>query len=280
MKRRSISAFIGLAGVADDENRKARHWGRIFELPMLLLALWIIIEWYLTASPQFNYPRDWETVTNWVILLFFLAETVILSGLVTETKRYLLTNWVNLLIIVVGIPLLWSDQPYAGALRSLRILLLLGLVFEISSTVRQVLARNNVGLTLLVSFIIIIMAGTTIAAIDPAVETPWEGIWWAWVTVTTAGYGDIVPESPPGRVFGGILMILGLGLFSLITASFSAFLISREEEEVIEKEKEIIEKEEAVMSEEKRVSARLENIEERLGNLEESITKLIDRLPK
>ncbi len=48
--------------------------------------------------------------------------------------------------------------------------------------------------------------------------------------MTTVGYGDTVPESPQGKTFGGLLMILGLGLFSLITASLSAFLIAREEE--------------------------------------------------
>ena len=116
------------------------------------------------------------------------------------------------------------------------------------------------------------------AAIDPAIETFWDGIWWAWVTVTTVGYGDLVPESPQGKVFGGLLMILGLGLFSLITASFSAFLISREEEEMVEKEAELIEKEEEVAREEKEAISRLESIESRLEGLERNLSSLIDRI--
>jgi len=262
--------MIGLAGVADHETLRAKRWGMFFEAPMLLLAIWIVAEWYLIAND--SYSHQWATITNRVILVFFVLETVLLATLVRDTKFYLRTNWMNILIILMGIPLLWHEQPYAGALRALRILLLFGILVEMSSTTRAMLRRNHIGLTLFVVAIIVIMAGTSIAAIDPAIETPWDGIWWAWVTVTTVGYGDIVPESPQGKIFGGLLMILGLGLFSLITASFSAFLIAREEEELIEQEKE-------VASEEAQAVAKLEKIEKRLESLEQNLSLLIDRLP-
>ncbi len=238
---------------------------------MLLLAIWIIAEWYLTANQ--TYPEDWAYTTNLVILSLFIFETVLLTCLVRDKKRYLRTNWMNLLIIIAGIPLFWHDQPYAGALRTLRLLLVVGIFLEMSSTIRGMLRRNHVGITLFVAAIIVVMAGTTIAIIDPAIDTPWDGIWWAWVTVTTVGYGDIVPESPYGKIFGGFLMILGLGLFSLLTANFSAFLIVQEEEEFIDRERELA-------SEERETAAKLERIESRLENLEKGLERLIDRMPR
>lgn len=42
-----------------------------------------------------------------------------------------------------------------------------------------------------------------------------DGIWWALATLTTIGYGDSVPVTPLGKVFGGVVMIFGLALFSL-----------------------------------------------------------------
>jgi voltage-gated potassium channel len=283
MARRSLLSFVGLAGVAQDERPRARNWGRFFEAPMLFLAVWIIIEWYLTAKGQ--YPERWTIITNWVIWLFFLVETCLLTSLVRDKRRYLATNWINLLIIAVGVPLIWDNQPYTGALRSLRILLLLGIFLEMSSTIRQMLRANNIGITLLASLVVVVMAGISIAVIDPAIATPWDGIWWAWVTVTTVGYGDIVPESPQGRVFGGLLMVLGLGLFSLMTASFSAFLISREEEKVIEreetfieKEEEFLEKEEEAISQETEALEKLARIESRLEKLETGLDRLMDKL--
>lgn len=257
---------------------------------MLALSVWIIMEWYLSA--QGSYPESWAAATDLVIWLFFVLETAWLSLLVRDKSRYLRTNWVNLLVILVGMPSFWGDSFHVGALRSFRLLLLLGFLVEMSSTIRKTLAKNSLGPTLFVSLIIVIMAGIFIAAIDPAIESPWDGIWWAWVTVTTVGYGDLVPESPQGRIFGGLLMVLGLGLFSLITATISALFVVREEEELIEKEElilkqedEIIEKEGAILEQEKSVVSeegqiiqQLSGVEDRLGQLEAKLDGLIDRL--
>ena len=122
MKRNPIISILGLAGVADDETPTARRWGKYFEAPMLLLALWIIIEWYLTERGA--YPEAWEAITNRVIWGFFVLETALLTYLVRDKRRYLRTNWLNLLIIAGGLPLLWGDMAHAAALRGLRILLL------------------------------------------------------------------------------------------------------------------------------------------------------------
>ena len=56
----------------------------------------------------------------------------------------------------------------------------------------------------------------------------WEGIWWAIVTVTTVGYGDITPQSPGGRMVAILLMLSGVGLTSTIAASVAAHFVAQE----------------------------------------------------
>lgn len=57
--------------------------------------------------------------------------------------------------------------------------------------------------------------------------TVWDGMWWATQTVTTVGYGDIVPEQTYGQIVAAILMVGGLSLFSVLTGVVtSAFVAS------------------------------------------------------
>ena len=60
---------------------------------------------------------------------------------------------------------------------------------------------------------------------EPDVRNLGDGIWWALVTITTVGYGDITPLTTLGRVIASSLMLLGLGLIATITAIVSAKFI-------------------------------------------------------
>ena len=60
---------------------------------------------------------------------------------------------------------------------------------------------------------------------EPDVRSLGDGMWWALVTITTVGYGDITPVTTLGRVIASSLMLLGLGLIATITAIVSAKFI-------------------------------------------------------
>lgn len=58
-------------------------------------------------------------------------------------------------------------------------------------------------------------------------HTVWLGIWWAIQTVTTVGYGDVVPDQPVGKVIAGVLMLGGLSLLSVVTAAITSAFVTR-----------------------------------------------------
>jgi len=259
--RHPMASWLGLAGVAEGERPKACAVARKFEFPMMLLAFWILFEWY--ASVRGEIDLGFHYASDWVVWLFFVIETLVLTALVQNKAYYLKTNWMNLLIIVAGVPIVWETAgELVPALRSLRLLLVISLLVPLISSAKEVLARNNLGVTLVVSFIVIFMSGMVISGIDPAIETVWDGLWWAWVTVTTVGYGDIVPSSSTGKIFGALLILMGLGLFSMITASFSAYLYSQEDAE---------EEEEA----EQELQEALERLEKRMVSLEDKLDRVL-----
>ena len=257
-----LPLLTGLSGVAKDERPLALRWASRFELPMILLAIWILIEWYMREKGI--YSETFGRATDWVIWLFFAFETLLLTSLVEHKFRYLRSNWMNLLIICAGLPLLWGGGTYAAALRALRVLAIFPLLLNVSITVRKVLARNYLGTVLLVALAFTLMSGLLIAGIDPSIENVWQGIWWAWVTVATVGYGDTVPQSVAGKVFGAVVILFGVGFFSLLTASFSAYFISRGEMEIEEEEIEEINQ--------------LMDIERRIDDMEKTLQRIEDKL--
>jgi len=75
--------------------------------------------------------------------------------------------------------------------------------------------------------------------------------------MTTVGYGDIVPSTNEGRLFGSLLILVGICMFSLLTASFSVFFIEKDEGEIAERERQNLNRI-------TRLENRLENIEKQL----------------
>ena len=258
---KNLAGFFGLSGVNRSENEHAVKIGRLFEWPMILIAFWIILEWYIEAKSM--APLLLAVYSDWAIWGFFVIEILILFFLVDHKIRFLKSNWGGLVIIVAGFPWLWDAFPIVGGLRALRLLVLFSLLFTMSASARKILSHNNLGTTLMVSFIVVVFAGTIMAAIDPGIESPLDGIWWAWVTVTTVGYGDIVPVSPIGRVFAGLLILLGVALFSMLTASFSAFFLSQSEDKLA--------------AQEERNSVQLEDLQKQVASLDEKIEQLLNK---
>ncbi|MBL4782388.1 MAG: potassium channel family protein [Porticoccaceae bacterium] len=250
----NFARLIGAAGVDRKESIAARRTGIVLEVPMLIASLWILLNWLSTSTSTAYNIYD---IYLWG---FFIVETLVLSFLVNDTRRYLSCNWLNLVIIITGIPMLLGWPTHLGALRLLRVIIVLTLLMHIGGRVKKMLLRNELAATGLASMIVVIMAGILMSALEPNINSPGEGIWWAWVTITTVGYGDVVPQTPAGRAFAGIIIFLGIGLFAALTASFTSYFISQKEEQDI--------------SSEERASRHLNSIEQQLTRLEEKIDDL------
>jgi len=233
---KKLSKLIGIAGVAPTENAIARNVGVIFELPMLVAALGVLLRWWANnTGVEVVHDSKYFDMLLWGL---FATESLLLSFLVTNTRRYLRENWMNLVIVFLGVPVFLSLDIDIAVLRLLRILIVFSLLVHISTRIRKMLSRNDLFATLTASAIVIVMSGVMMAILEPGIESPWDGIWWAWVTVTTVGYGDIVPQTPQGRFFGGLVILMGIALFSMITAAFAAYFIGQKEEEVLDEERE------------------------------------------
>jgi hypothetical protein len=110
----------------------------------------------------------------------------------------------------------------------------------------------------------VVVFGVVERLVDPGTfDNVWLGMWWAIQTVTTVGYGDVVPGSTVGKVIATFLMLGGLSLFAVVTGAItSAFVAQRQRN---------------MMSDEDPVSGRLDEMTTKLDALQAEIARLNPR---
>ena len=106
------------------------------------------------------------------------------------------------------------------------------------------------------TFLVTVAAGVGIRLLDRSeFDNIWVGLWWAVQTVTTVGYGDVVPHDTNGRIIGAALMLVGIAFLTVITAMITATLV-----EVLRRR---YEKESSA-----HLESKIDDVNERLGRLE------------
>lgn len=88
--------------------------------------------------------------------------------------------------------------------------------------------------------------------------TIWLALWWAVQTVTTVGYGDVVPEQPLGQALAAFLMLGGLSLLTIVTATITSEFVSRRQAQTN------ADREDAILERLDEVARRLESLESEL----------------
>lgn len=101
------------------------------------------------------------------------------------------------------------------------------------------LIRRGLLYSLGLCLLILLIGGIGFWWLEPGIHTLQDGLWLAFTTAATVGYGDLVPRTSVGRAFSVLVVLLGLAVLSLVTASLAALFVEQEveqEERQIERE--------------------------------------------
>lgn len=279
--------IFGQSGVAESESSTALFFGKIFRYLTLALIVWLAIEWRDVL--QYNLACSHGESTPYCMDLkqqlifghgFFWAFFVIqLITMLTVTKdrwHYFKSNWAISVIVAVGVPVILNVGNVQTHSEFILPAMMVFLMLPWVDVCIDSLSDGKISTTLMTAFVIILLAGILMTDIDPQIKNLGDGVWWAWVTVTTVGYGDITPTSPMGRVLASGLMLLGLILFSTITANFAAYFVKRRIEVKVKngdhkKIRQIESEEQQIMVREDEIAASLELITQRLDDIEKKL---------
>jgi voltage-gated potassium channel len=265
-----IKNLIGLGGVYGDEPSRARLAGKCFERCFALIAAILLIQWHFEVLHAMTLVTNY--IVNWCVWLFFVFEMLISLSLVRDRNRHLKNNWFKLFIIIVGVPLLFDYDHDLIFYQIIKPIFAIVLFVPWVGFVRRSLSDNRLLTTLITVFFTVIIAGVLMSGVDPGIHTPWEGIWWAWVTMSTVGYGDYVPVSVAGQVLACIVILIGLCFFAILTANFSRMFIrqdvTRAKNREIHEMRRLMKSLETIDARDLAIMKALEDIQARLDQIE------------
>lgn len=166
---------------------------------------------------------DWLEAAMWVTWGVFALDYAANLWLAEDRRRWFVRNLHELLIVAL---------PFFRPLRLLRLVTLLSVLHRtVGETLRgRVVTYVAASAALLVFVGALAVLDVEQTAPDAKILTFGDAVWWAVATITTVGYGDMYPVTALGRIVAAALMMSGIAVLGVVTASIASWLVQRVEE--------------------------------------------------
>lgn len=214
-------------------------WGKTFDVVLLVAILLSVIAVMLESVSSIKSAYGYELyIIEWFFTILFTIEYIARLIVVTNRWKYVtsLFGIIDLLsIIPTFMSLFFVGANSLRVIRSIRLLRIfrilkmvrfLGEASQLSSALKA--SRAKIIVFIGVVFTMVVILGTLMYMVEGSengfTSIP-RSIYWAIVTLTTVGYGDIAPQTPLGQTIASVIMILGYGIIAVPTGIVSAEMV-------------------------------------------------------
>lgn len=193
----------------------------------VIVVIMTIMQLTLDLSTQVNQVFNILDILIWLFFLIDYIQRLIQS---VNKKEFIKNNKIDLLAII----------PYFSFFRILRlirvtqvvplfhfvkVLRATAMLSSLSKRAGSFFKTNNFHFVAGATLIVILLGSGSLSLAEGIAFK--DALWWCIVTVTTVGYGDIVPKTGLGRMIAGIVMISGIGFLGVFTGTISTYFLNR-----------------------------------------------------
>ncbi len=215
--------------------------GKWFDIVLLIFILASVVAVMLETVPTLEKWKNFFIILEWIFTIFFTIEYFIRIYTVHRPVKYM-TSFFGVVDLVSILPtyigLIFTGTQHLMVVRALRLLRVFRIfklgnfLFE-GQVILKALKESRDKIMVFVVFIVIMVTifGSVIFFIEthspngnPAFTSIPKSVYWAIVTLSTVGYGDIVPHTALGQFLSGILMIMAYAVIAVPTGIVTSSL--------------------------------------------------------
>lgn len=198
---------------------------------------WAVIVALLASIPAF-YDSLMPEPAFWANGLYVISGAVLLASVRPNASLLVGANWrsgrgvdVALAAALVTCAVLPASNTHAAAL-GWRLAVAVATLVRMLVLCKPLFSSAGLARMLAIATGLLVMCGVGFYWIDPSVDSLSDGLWLAFTTAATVGYGDIVPTTMASRIFAVFVVLLGYGVLSLVTAGIAAMFVGSQERKV------------------------------------------------
>jgi voltage-gated potassium channel len=199
---------------------RVSRWERAVEWPLTIAAIVFLIAY---ATQILAYDRGFISAIAeaivWVTWAMFAVDYIVRLAITENRRRWFIRHILDLAIVILPM------------LRPLRLMRFLTIIAIIQRGAGSMLRGRVLVYTAAATVLTILVAGLAVFDAERGSHGPiqnlGDAIWWAFVTITTVGYGDYFPVTIVGRIVAVGLMIGGIALIGIVTATLASWIVEK-----------------------------------------------------
>lgn len=202
----------------------------------------------------------WLGVATW---LMFAIEVVVMLSIVDSRRAWIRSHLLDVVIVVLTPPFVFASLQGLRLLRALRLLRVLRL-FRVAPLAKRLFTTDGLRYVSVIALLVLVVAAE---AFSTAEHTSFgTGVYWALGTMTTAGSGNVIPHTNESKVVAGIVMVVGVAFFAVLTGAIAERFFAVEAQELDEEARELSGDERELAARVREIARQLQELERELGS--------------